>query len=453
MLTVLMGMAAFATDLGWLLLSTSRLQKAADAAALAGVVNLPGFMTQAQSDASGAASANGFPIGGSTSIGLTQLDDNRLQVDLSTRVQTFFLRALGINGFDITRRSTAEYIKPVPLGSPNNCFGKPVGVSGCPDPNLWGAISGPFTSKTNGDAYATRCVTATSSSCSPTNSQYRPAGYYYAVEVFPGTTGLSVQIYDAGFYERGDFNVETGDREQDRNGGTDTLYQFYNVDVTPLDPTDNPPVAGCGWTIGSNSGASTYKNQWRTLCSLGGSLTPGVYVLRVWTSGNIGGTNQYSVRATTSSGPAPRLYGINDISIFTNQPSSTADLYLAEVAQVHAGKKLELKFYDPGEDDQPAWMTVKRPDGTTPNCDWTATNESGSVTASGSGSCSIQTSNSSGPLFNGQWITAVVDIPDTYTCSTNCWWKMQIQLSQPHDRTVWEVRVIGNPVRLTENEP
>ena len=43
MLVVLLSMAAFATDLGWILLWNSRLQAAADSAALAGVVNLPGF--------------------------------------------------------------------------------------------------------------------------------------------------------------------------------------------------------------------------------------------------------------------------------------------------------------------------------------------------------------------------------------------------------------------------
>jgi hypothetical protein len=64
--------------------------------------------------------------------------------------------------------------------------------------------------------------------------------------------------------------------------------------------------------------------------------------------------------------------------------------------------------------------------------------------------CRIQTSNGSS-YFNGLWVTAQVDIPTNYTCSSNCWWKMEIQNSQPHDRTTWSARIIGNPVRLVPN--
>ena len=40
-LVVLMGMAAFGTDLGWFYLNASRVQRAADAAALGGVIWMP----------------------------------------------------------------------------------------------------------------------------------------------------------------------------------------------------------------------------------------------------------------------------------------------------------------------------------------------------------------------------------------------------------------------------
>jgi hypothetical protein len=176
----------------------------------------------------------------------------------------------------------------------------------------------------------------------------------------------------------------------------------------------------------------------------------GIYVVRVWTDGDDGGTNQYAVRANTGSGPSARVYGINDISIFTNQ-SGTSTLHVAEVAEAHAGKTLELQFYDPGEDDANAFMTVKNPGGSTATCDWVAKNEAGTVVRNGSGSCQIQTSNGTS-FFQGLWVTAQVEIPDAYTCTTNCWWKMEIQNSQPHDRTTWTAKIIGNPVRLVPNE-
>lgn len=462
-LVVFLAFSALAVDLGWLYLNASRLQHAADAAALAGVVNLPGFMDQAQADADDAAAANGYPGGGSQ---LTALADNSLQVTLHTIVPTFLLRVIGFQQFAIARTSTAQYVKPVPLGSPDNCFGEaPVNPPGtnCTggDPNFWAAISGKRTNKFNGDAFATQYWDNPWSGSHFDNSQYRPEGYYYGVEVAPGSTDLRIRVFDAGFYERGSFNTQTGDRRQDDGGGANTHFQVYYPDTTPLDPTDNTAVSGCRWDIGSGQGASTWKWRWRRLCRVttaappgGGPLTPGIYVVRVWTTGNLGGTNQYSLQASVGSGPNPKIYGINDISVFTNQPGATGKLNLAEVAQVHAGKRLELRFYDPGEDNGNAFMTVKMPNGSTANCSWYSEDESGNITTPGGeggfGPCRIQTSDGN-PIFNGQWITATVEIPSGYTCSSNCWWYMDITLNQPHDRTTWSARIIGNPVRLVPN--
>lgn len=456
-LVVLMGFAALAVDLGWYYLNSSRIQRAADAAALAGVVHVPGYLSEAETNARAAALVNGFPTeGGSatTSFSGTVLDDNQYQVSLASDVDLFLAPLIGIQTMDIAATATAEYVKPVPMGSPDNCFGERPGpaASVCTgtDPNFWAAVSGPLTNKWNGDAFSTRYWDDDSSwNREYSNSEYRPDGYYYAVEVFSGSSNLRVYVYDGGFYERSSFDDETGDRPQDERGGTDTNFQLYRPDATPLDPTDNPPISGCGGTIDAEENPSSFKNRWAQLCRINGAVTPGIYVLRVWATGDLGGTNQYSLAALTD-GPNPRLYGINDISIFTNQGSSTARLKLAEVDDIHAGKILELRFYDPGEDDQPAYMRVKRPDGSTATCSWYAEDELGNQTRSGSGSCNIQTSDGS-PLFQGQWVTAAVEIPDSYSCTSNCWWEMEIQLSQPHDRTTWQARVIGNPVRLVPN--
>jgi hypothetical protein len=471
LLVLLLGVSAFAIDLGWIYLSGARLQRAADSSALAGVVYLPGDMANVEAKSVDGANANGWDIGtvngtplaggGSDTLDYQSLADNKLEVTLATTVPTFFLKVLGIDMFDISRTATAEYVKPVPIGSPDPCFG--IGNSslngGDCNPataqRFWAAISGQETNKWNGDAFATEHWDNDSTwNAESDNSQYRPEGYYLAIDVPSGVSGLTVSAYDAGFYNRSDFDTETGDRVQDAGGGANTHFQMYRFDSTPLDPRDNPTITGCttgtgAFDINSEASSSTYKNQWRTLCGLSGAIAPGIYVVRVWTTGDIGGTNQYAVRANTSSGPNARVYGINDISIFTNQ-SGTSTLNVAEVAAVHAGKTLELQFYDPGEDDANAYMTVKNPAGSTATCDWVAKNEAGTTVRSGSGSCSIQTSDGNS-FFNGLWVTAQVEIPDAYTCSTNCWWKMQIQNSQPHDRTTWTAKIIGNPVRLVPN--
>ncbi|HEY6628126.1 MAG TPA: pilus assembly protein TadG-related protein [Acidimicrobiia bacterium] len=468
MIVVLLGISAFAVDLGWLYLNGARLQRGADSAALAGVVFLPGDFDGVDTQTVGAATANGYHIGnlngtpivggGADDLDWTQLADNSLEVTVETEVPTFFVKLFGFNTFRITRTATAEYVKPVPIGSPDPCFGignSSLNGSDCNPATaqrFWAAISGPYTNKWNGDAKAPRFWDDDGTwNQESANPEYRPEGYYMAIDVPSGVSNLTVDVYDAGFYERGSFDTETGDREQDTGGGADTHFQMYTFDDTPLDPTNNVAISGCSFNIASEANSSTYKNRWRNLCTRNGSVAPGIYVVRVWTDGNDGGTNQYAVRANTGGGPNARVYGINDISIFTNQ-SGTSTLHVAEVAQVHANKTLELKFYDPGEDDQNAYMTVKNPGGSTAKCTWVAKDEAGTTIRSQTSvaDCRIQTSNGSS-YFNGLWVTAQVDIPTNYTCSSNCWWKMEIQNSQPHDRTTWSARIIGNPVRLVPN--
>ncbi len=141
MMIVLLGMVSFAVDLGWAYLNQTRLQRAADAAALAGVVHLPAFVADATADAQAAAGANGFPVGGNTTITVTQLSDNKLEVTLTTVIPTFFLRVLGMDTFTLVRKSTAEYVKPVPLGSDSNVFGN----GNDPSQFFWAGIQAPYT--------------------------------------------------------------------------------------------------------------------------------------------------------------------------------------------------------------------------------------------------------------------------------------------------------------------
>ncbi len=476
-LVLLLGTAGFAVDLGWLYLNASRTQRSVDAAAMAGVVNLPGFPVTADLEARDAARANGYDVcdplttGCVDTLTATALSDNQLEVELSTTVDSFFLAVLGFDDFTITRKATAEYVKPVPLGSPTRCFGRdPTGIYCADDPNsFWGAVSAPFTKRENGDPYSTNCFTPNNnvSTCNSWNNEYARSGsyggYYYAVEVGPGASNLTVRVYDPSHYERSNLNEETGDFRYNpgRNSGepgVTTRYRFYDVDSTPSDPTDNPLIPGCDFTLtpGQYPGL---ENNWGTLCTVSGSLTEGIYVFHVESEGIGAGSNQFSIAAVTGSGPQPRVYGINDMSIWSNDLSpGGSELYLVEIAEIHAGSKLELQFFDPGDAQGNSWMTVRKPNGsgglTTPNCDWWSEDYWGTETDSGSGACTWQTTDTSLPdkrVFNNQWITAIIDIPSDYTCNTGsdgCFWKMDLNLSDPNERTVWRARVIGNPVRL-----
>ena len=121
-MVVLLGMAAFGTDLAWFYLNASRVQRAADAGALAGVVWLPGATGTANTTALSVAKQNGYddldPDVTVTS-GVVGGEANQLQVTVRDIVPTFFAQIFGFDDMTIERSAVAEYIPPLKLGSPS----------------------------------------------------------------------------------------------------------------------------------------------------------------------------------------------------------------------------------------------------------------------------------------------------------------------------------------------
>ncbi|HEX5825776.1 MAG TPA: pilus assembly protein TadG-related protein [Candidatus Limnocylindrales bacterium] len=122
---VLCGMVALVVDVSWYWANSLRVQRAADAAALAGVVWLPGTPNVAYSTAIIEAEKNGYINGAKATI--TPLkdatNDRRLNVKIATTVDTFFMRVLGISSLPVIRNAKAEFVLPVPMGSPQNYYG------------------------------------------------------------------------------------------------------------------------------------------------------------------------------------------------------------------------------------------------------------------------------------------------------------------------------------------
>ena len=126
-----MGLMAIVIDVSWYWANTLRVQRAADAAALAGVVWLPSKFDvpiagpNAKTTALDEARKNGYVPGGSTTITMTQdaSNDRRLIVTIDASVPTFFARVLGIQSLPVSRTSKAEFILPVAMGSPENYYG------------------------------------------------------------------------------------------------------------------------------------------------------------------------------------------------------------------------------------------------------------------------------------------------------------------------------------------
>lgn len=462
-LVVLLTTAAFATDLGWILLWNSRLQAAADSAALAGVVNLPGFKADATADAALAAAANGFPVPSEATLADEVLADNKYKVTLDTDVETFFLRLIGFDTFHLSQSGTAQYIKPVRLGSPDNTFGGP-------GSNFWAAINGRYTEIKQGDPYASLCINHASSSfgCSgATNTQYRPGGYYYGIEVGPSSSGLSVQIYDGGHYVSGGGSYAGGTSNPgdsswrwnwpDPERGVYLEYKLFPPDATPTDPTDNEAnnggVAECQDSFPVNgSPTAGHFNSWSgdNNCFVSGALTEGIWVLQL-PSPLYEGSTKFGIMANVTSGPTPKIYGILDMSLYVNFSGNNAEPYLAEIREEHAGKVLEVDIWDLGDVDGNAWIQFVDPRGgvaSPPMCTWTSTNGESQSTPI---PCNINISNQ---RFNAEWLYVKIPLGDPLCADSGpnpCWWKLHIfSAGQAHDRTTWAARVSGDPVRIVD---
>lgn len=500
LLVPLLLMVGLSVDVGYWYNRAADIQKAADAAALAGVVWLPD-VPEARSRAREAAARNGFahdPDG----TGITVLVDpvagttRQLRVTIEDpRVGSFFFQSLGGSTIDLTREATGEYILPVPLGSPENVFGNDVDLPPDQRAGLWGNIHGPQTNNHKGDAYAAGCrrtvvrpngTTNDVDGCTTFEETYRPEGYLYTIDVPEGVSNMAVQVYDAGLYPRTNETIDTGDasyNNADQDAATTgTQWTFYERNATELDVSDNLPATACTtydgawvggeavWEIPENADAATFRNRWATICQKGGGVTPGRYLLRVKTTGGAG-ANRFSIRAKASSATQPRVAAYGDFSMYNNINGGSANFFLAEVVPEHRGKTLELKMYDPGEVSQvgpsnartggnglmkvmsPAGAVAARcvGDSNSPNSSFT----SGSTLSP----CQFVTATNGVAKYNGYWLSVAIKIPNDYDCTpgltsaAGCWWKIRYEIDgQGNDTTTWAAQVIGDPVHLVEEE-
>lgn len=476
----------FSVDVGSWYNRASDMQKAADAASLAGVVWLPDE-AKARQVALETAKKNGFDnadpnidviVAKSTKV------PNRLQVSIrDRRVGSFIYSNIGGGDLDMSRGAFAEFVTPVPLGSPENYFGGTTQMSGGGVPsdkvqNLWGNIHGPATNNYNGDEFAPRCR-GNQDCATNSNSGHRPSGYLYTIDVPENVSNLSMDIYDAGYYPRssesdprnpGDYSYTSNGTAAERK----TRWTFYNTDSTPLIVTDNPTARAAGicrtgtpgdWELGQdhNKGiaATTFENTWRTICAIDGTVPPGKYLLRVEVPDKGGFANRYALRVTASSATKPRIAAYGDMSMYNNIASGTANFFLAEVGPEHQGKQFEVSLYDPGEVAGNGYIDLMRPDGTVAtNCRLVTTNEvSGGASAQNANiaNCTVQTAISGAAQFNGERVTLRIAIPTNYTCTRGridnqgCWWKIRYRINaQANDTTTWSARILGDPVHLIE---
>lgn len=297
MLVVLVGFAGFAVDLSNWWFQAERIQRAADAGAHAGVVFLPADLPEATTTARAEAAKNGYRSSGSdqnSTVTVSQEPNpNRLRVRITAEVPSYFVRIFGIDQIDLTREAVAEYIAPVPMGSPENKVGNDP-ARGDVSPQFWINIAGPNGHKYSGDRYQSKNCPSRVATCTATvnpgiqNDDYSYDGYFFSLDVTnpDPSEPLKVQVYDPGMVYVGDSCTNatfpnatqittlsawypdaaqryaggltswcTGD--QDINGRTtQTTFIVREPDDTPWSFTDNPVVDGCTTTMPAFNPAS-----------------------------------------------------------------------------------------------------------------------------------------------------------------------------------------------------
>jgi hypothetical protein len=397
-----------------------------------------------------------------------------------------------ISNQTITKSATAEYVMPLPLGSPRNTFGTGdiLGAGSGGAENFWAAVNGYCAGKESGDPRLARwdqIVSGSSLVCpgASSNADYDAEGYYYTIDVPSGASGnLNVYLFDPAFGNgRPDQDIWTS------NVAT-TTFKLYG-------PGPNTTEIPSGGTLLNTttyaSGSTTYQDLWAPFYS--GAATAGRYFLEVYTQAgeaNSYGINGFGIQAivgaaspgngTVGSGAAactsvvggtgysatcPKVAGIDAISIFANlggSAGSVANFYLASIDPVYAGKTMDVSLFDPGEGAQT--MKVLDPNDTQVSFTWdtpcTAPPAAATGGCSGGPTTSLDVSGTgtqpvgnaySTSKYNNRYMNLHIPLPTNYsaTYGTKTWWKIQYTVgSTPTDRTTWAASIGGNPVHLVQ---
>ncbi len=442
-LVVLMAAAAVAIDIGSRYTEAAKIQRAADAAALAGVAVLPKGLPAARAEALQVAARNGYAEGvDGVTVSVVQLGAEEIQVRITDPDVPQYFASLFAGPSRVARTATARFVRAVSLGSPRNFLGtgdllgsssggdmrqlvgRSVAQSAGLRENYWLAISGECSSKENGDRFNTLTDANYQNATNPralsdsgawasceagtttVNPDYRSYGYLFAVSVPAGALGaVQIQAFDPAVCNRsrpGDPNNSSTDGMRTdftvRTGSTDPLGG--TLVGNPVQPrTFSPGTTGCNaWTTIANvtppPGGATYfiqvdagRNTNQGTMSNGFGLRASVTARNL--SGRFWACSSDPVEASIYDASCPQVYALGDMGVFASLTGSKAEFFLAEVGPEYNGRKLEVTLFDPGEGAQS--IRIKSPDGGYATFRWSVDCAGGATAPTGG--CSGASSN------------------------------------------------------------
>lgn len=288
-LLVLLLIAALAIDISYLYWRRAEAQKVADAAALAGAMQLPDT-NRASQKALEYAALNGYTNGVNGVVVTTEANpfgrSDWYKVTVSRPELFFFAGVLGLSQRRISATAVAEFRSNQPI----NVWG--VGTYGTVGTQAL-EISGPYARYTYGDPYATKFL----DNGSP-NPTYNPNGYDYHLYVPPdyqsrnGTSIVWLELYDAtsGTYSSTGWTDEVYTYHGISQQAT-TVFTIYAPDNTPNDYSDDVVIASV--TVGPND--TNYRRKW--VVPSGFAINTAVY-----------GTGKYRVNVKTTAGSGGNAY-------------------------------------------------------------------------------------------------------------------------------------------------
>lgn len=384
----LLAFTGFAVDLGAWNAEAARIQRAADAAALAGVVHLPNI-GMARSVAEETARRNGYDLADAdvtvTAQEVAGASSPQLEVTISqTNVNQYF-STLFKDQVDVERTATAEFIRSVPLGSPRNYLGTGESLSGAWRENLYVSVSGYCARREHGDRITPRAdrTGAGFQSCDPSDSpvvenpEHNPDGYVFAMELAGaaedygtnswGTVNLQLrnaphcQGVSGGMNSHGDSGANTSSQRG---------YRYTVRDADSNNPLDASVLATQDLYPG-NCNATWGGNNWQTIYSFT-NPSPGTYYLQVQpidppSTTRAEGQNQFGIRAVNGGSPwycttdeadtalyvsgraCPQVYALTHLGVYAAFSGSNPSFFLSSVEPEHAGRTMTVELFDAAE--------------------------------------------------------------------------------------------------------
>jgi hypothetical protein len=161
-----------------------------------------------------------------------------------------------------------------------------------------------------------------------------------------------------------------------------------------------------------------------------------------------GGSNRFSVRAYGGPAASVSVSALGKMSIYANAAAASQTFNLIRLMPAAAGQTLVFKFFDIGDADANAVLTILPPKETSlslSNC-----------AASGYQTGTLPTCSITINAWDGKGETVAVPIPSNYTCTFTstggCWFRLKVSFASGNvqDTTTWTAYVSGDPVRLIE---